>query len=107
MLILLVEEPAAECAGGPSPLHNEHGGRPALLAAWAAAAPRSRLLAVGVVVGEPGHVPLPAPRGQVQPPVGAEQRIQAALVGRIGVKHPVTLAHEDADPGAVGAGPDV
>jgi len=53
------------------------------------------------------HMPLPAPRGQVQPPVGAQQRIQTALVGRIGVEHPVPLAEEHADPRSVRAGPDV
>ncbi len=73
-----------------------------------AASPRSsRARVVGIVVGKLDHMPLPAQRGQFKPPVGAEQRVQAALVGRIGVEDPVTLAQEDADPGTVRAGPDV
>ena len=43
----------------------------------------SRLLVIDVVIEELDHVALPAQRGQLEPPVGAEQRVQAPLVGRI------------------------
>src|SRR5262245_22338425 len=57
------------------------------------------------------YVPLAAKRSQLEPPVGAEQRVKAALIGRVSVEDPsaawLGLADEHADPGTVSPWLDV
>src|SRR5262249_53671204 len=64
-----------------------------------------------VVVRKLDYVPLTAERSQLEPPVGAQQGIEATFVGRIGVEDPrvswLALAHEHADARTVRPRPDV
>src|SRR6185436_17439737 len=58
---------------------------------------RFSIRSVLIVVLQPVHdalLFLPAERREIEQVVGVEQRIEAALVGRVGVEHPVAVAEE-------------